>query len=420
MKSSRRDQKVPGGLVGIPYSSQSIYATWRACGLLHPPSLHFPFLLSLSIYLCSLNLSSSVEDSPSPAPSQRCFQGIVIMVKENIRWLYQAIGLEKWLSKSQIIEPISGSIQEIEPTDSILSGPNTEDENYISWLVEHPCALTSFHQMMIPAKGKQIVVFLDYDGTLSPIVNDPNRAFMSDPMRSAVHEVARHFPTAIISGRSRDKVYEFVKLDDVYYAGSHGMDIMGPPLLEKSYDDKYQINAQDEKGKEFTIFQPAQEYLPSIGKMLEELKTRTRDIPGALVEDNMFCISVHYRHVLKEDYEALEQIVWSVLSDHSCFHMTRGKKVMEIRPSIKWNKGDALEYLLDTLGFADSSNVLPFYLGDDKTDEDAFKVLKGRGQGYPIVVSSIPRETSASYSLRDSSEVLSFLVRLARWGETSA
>ncbi|KAL2550660.1 putative trehalose-phosphate phosphatase D [Forsythia ovata] len=342
------------------------------------------------------------------------------MVKENIRWLYQAIGLEKWLSKSQTIEPISGGMQEVEPTDSILSGPNTENENYISWLDEHPCALTSFHQMMIPAKGKQIVVFLDYDGTLSPIVNDPNRAFMSDPMRSAVHEVARQFPTAIISGRSRDKVYEFVKLDDVYYAGSHGMDIMGPPLLAKSYHDKYQINAQDEKGKEFTIFQPAQEYLPSIGKMLKELKTRTLDIPGALVEDNMFCISVHYRHVLEEDYEALEQIVWSVLSDYSCFHMTRGKKVMEIRPSIEWNKGDALEYLLDTLGFADSSNVLPFYLGDDKTDEDAFKVLKKRGQGYPIVVSSIPRETSASYSLRDSSEVLSFLIRLARWGETSA
>lgn len=76
-----------------------------------------------------------------------------------------------------------------------------------------------------------------------------------------------------------------------------------------------------------------------------------------------------------QDYEALEQIVWSVLSDYPCFHMTRGKKVMEIRPSIKWNKGDAIEYLLDTLGFVDSSNVLPFYLGDDKTDEDAFKVF---------------------------------------------
>ncbi|CAA3013191.1 probable trehalose-phosphate phosphatase 2 [Olea europaea subsp. europaea] len=365
------------------------------------------------------------------------------MVKQSIWWLYR-MGLKKLLSKSQIVQPISGKIQEVEP-----SGPDTEDEKYISWLKEHPCALASFHQMMKPAKGKQIVVFLDYDGTLSPIVNDPNRAFMTDPMRSALNDVARRFPTAIISGRSRDKVYAFVKLDDVYYAGSHGMDIMGPPLQVKYHHDKYQINAQDEKGKEFTIFQPAQEYLPSIEKMLKELKTRTCNITGAFVEDNRFCISVHYRHVLEEvlkhtitwyflsekgiyirlhevrssniqDYEALEQIVWSVLSDYPCFHMTRGKKVMEIRPSIKWNKGDALEYLLDTLGFSNSSNVLPFYLGDDKTDEDAFKVLKRRGLGYPIVVSSVPRETSASYSLHDSSDVLSFLIHLARWGETSA
>ena len=49
-------------------------------------------------------------------------------------------------------------------------------------------------------------------------------------------------------------------------------------------------------------------------------------------------------------------------------------QVLEIRPSIKWNKGNALEYLLETLGFAESSDVLPIYIGDDVTDEDAFKV----------------------------------------------
>ncbi|PIN02426.1 Trehalose-phosphatase [Handroanthus impetiginosus] len=315
------------------------------------------------------------------------------MVKENIRKLYKAIGLQRWLSRAQ----------------AQVGGPGNFNE--------HPSALTSFHRMMNATKGKQIVVFLDYDGTLSPIVNDPNRAFMSDPMRSAVREVARHFPTAIISGRSRDKVYEFVKLDEVYYAGSHGMDIMGPPLHLNSYDDKYQTNTLDDKGNEITFFQPAKEYLPSIKKMLKELRKRTCDVPGAFVEDNRFCISVHYRHVLDEDYGLLEEIIRDVLSEYSFFHLTRGKKVLEIRPSIKWNKGDALVYLLETLGFSNSEKVLPFYLGDDKTDEDAFKVLRTRGQGYPIIVSSVPRETSALYSLRDPSEVLSFLIRLARWGE---
>ncbi|XP_012851941.1 PREDICTED: probable trehalose-phosphate phosphatase 2 [Erythranthe guttata] len=338
------------------------------------------------------------------------------MVKEN--------NMEKWLPGPQVDGP---------------SNFNSEDSNgdptYISWLEKHPCAISSFDRMTSAVKGKQVVVFLDYDGTLSPIVNDPDRAFMSDPMRSAVREVARLFPTAIISGRSRDKlitfiyiiiyiyiyiqVHEFVKLDEVYYAGSHGMDIMGPPALHlKSYDGKYQTNTIDDKGNETTLYQPAKEYLPSIKKILKELKRRACDVPGAFVEDNMFCISVHYRHVLDEDYGTLEEIIGEVVSEYSSsFHLTRGKKVMEIRPSIQWNKGNALLYLLQTLGFSDSANVLPIYIGDDKTDEDAFKVLRVRGEGYPIIVSSVPRETSASHSLRDTSEVLSFLVRLAAWGE---
>lgn len=75
-----------------------------------------------------------------------------------------------------------------------------------------------------------------------------------------------------------------------------------------------------------------------------------------------------------QDYGVLEEELKSVLDKNPKFHLTKGKKVMEIRPSIKWNKGDAVEYLLDTLGFAKSSDVLPLYIGDDRTDEDAFKV----------------------------------------------
>lgn len=70
----------------------------------------------------------------------------------------------------------------------------------------------------------------------------------------------------------------------------------------------------------------------------------------------------------------MERIIQNLLSEYPIFHLTRGKKVLEIRPSIKWNKGDALVYLLETLGFPNSNDVVPFYIGDDKTDEDAFKV----------------------------------------------
>ncbi|KAF7147509.1 hypothetical protein RHSIM_Rhsim03G0200400 [Rhododendron simsii] len=344
--------------------------------------------------------------------------------------LYQVLGFQRAVANVEDIESISkarhdrdgaASLTVLNPSDHTTDEPLTATHtSYSSWLNDHPSALRCFKGMLSSAKGKRIVVFLDYDGTLSPIVSDPDCAFMSDPMRSAVREVAERFPTAIISGRSRDKVHEFVKLDEVYYAGSHGMDIRGPPQQVKTYDGKYQTKALDKKGNEFIIFQPALEFLPAIKEMLKELEKKARGIQGAVIEDNRFCISVHYRHVQESDYGLLHERVQSVLGKYPHFHLTRGKKVMEIRPSIKWNKGHALEYLLDTLGFTGTDNVLPVYIGDDRTDEDAFKVLKSKGLGYPIIVSSTPRDTMATYSLRDPSEVLSFLIRLARWRENSS
>ncbi|XP_051142995.1 probable trehalose-phosphate phosphatase D [Andrographis paniculata] len=322
------------------------------------------------------------------------------MVKEN---KYKTVSLHQLLTGTK-------------PVDFDNEKANGPDPRYTAWLDKHPSALTSIQEMLRASQGKQIVVFLDYDGTLSPIVSDPERAIMSDSMRLAVSDVARHFPTAIITGRSRDKVYEFVKLDGLYYAGSHGMDIMGPPVNPESFDPKFHVKTLDKKGNEATIFQPAKEYLPSIEKLINELKTRISEIPGAIVENNRFCISVHYRHVLEEDYGTLEKITRDVLTDYPFFHITQGKKVLEIRPPVRWNKGDALVYLLHALGFSEPGSVVPIYIGDDKTDEDAFKVLHSQGQGYPIIVSSVPRETSATHSLRSPSEVLSFLVRLARWG----
>ncbi|KAI3818030.1 hypothetical protein L1987_11832 [Smallanthus sonchifolius] len=210
------------------------------------------------------------------------------------------------------------------------------------------------------------------------------------------------------------KVYDFVKLDSVYYSGSHGMDTKGPAPQNNPYDKNYQQRSFDNEGNEFIVYQPAIDYLPAIKKMLTEVKRRTRNIPGVTVEDNKFCLSVHYRHVKDKDYGRLEKEVNLMLANHPDFHKTPGKMVLEIKPSIKWNKGYALKYLLETLGFCDYSNVFPIYIGDDKGDEDAFKVLREIG-GYPILVSSTPRDTMASYSLQSPSEVQSFLTCLSQW-----
>ncbi|KAL3830445.1 hypothetical protein ACJIZ3_019247 [Penstemon smallii] len=268
---------------------------------------------------------------------------------------------------------------------------DTEDHN--SWILRHPSALSMFDEIMMASKGKQIVVFLDYDGTLSPIVEDPDRAIMTNEMREAVRDVAKFFPTAIVSGRCRAKVYNFVRLSELYYAGSHGMDIKGPSNGHKH-----------KKGNETVLCQPAIEFLPMIDEVYKTLLEKIKYIPGATVENNKFCLSVHFRCVDEKKWGELADEVKSVTKDYQQLRLTQGRKVLEIRPTIKWDKGNALEFLLESLGYAESNNVFPVYIGDDRTDEDAFRVLRNRGLGVGILVSKTPKETKASYSLQEPSE----------------
>lgn len=296
---------------------------------------------------------------------------------------------------------INSWVDSMRASSPVKSPPSPDN---CSWMVSHPSALEMFDNIIKASKGKQIVMFLDYDGTLSPIVQDPDRAFMSNEMRASVKAVAKYFPTAIVSGRCKEKVYDFVKLKELYYAGSHGMDIQGP------------ANAQNKKS---ILFQPENEILKMINQVFKVLVEKMKTIPGARVENNKFCLSVHFRCVDDEKWPELAEQVKEVLSDYPKLKMTNGRKVLEIKPTIKWDKGRALEFLLEALGFAKSDDVSPIYIGDDRTDEDAFKVLRKRKQGFGILVSKFPKETSAAYTLQDPSEVMCFMQRLVEWKQVS-
>ncbi|XP_062234027.1 probable trehalose-phosphate phosphatase 4 isoform X3 [Phragmites australis] len=289
----------------------------------------------------------------------------------------------------------AGAVSSLRGKYGGLGLPGADDE-YIER--KHPSALDSFDHIAAVAKGKKIVMFMDYDGTLSPIVTDPDMAFMSAEMRSAVRNVAMLFPTAIVTGRCLDKVYSFVGLSELYYAGSHGMDIKGPGSKDKT-----------------VLLQPAREFLPVINKAYRALLEKTKATQGARVENNKFCLSVHFRCVDEKSWSPLAEQVKAVLRDYPELKLTEGRKVLEIRPSIMWDKGRAVEFLLKSLAFDDRGDVLPVYVGDDRTDEDAFKVLRKRVQGLGILVSKRPKETDASYSLKDPTEVMEFLHRLVQW-----
>jgi trehalose-phosphatase len=238
-------------------------------------------------------------------------------------------------------------------------------------------------------------VFLDYDGTLTPIVDRPDQAVLSDATRQVVAELSRRFPTTIVSGRGREDVERLVGLETLHYAGSHGFDISGP-----GNDGEERIEHQVAAGTE-----------PIVEEVSRGLKAALDTIEGTVVEPKRFTVAVHYRMVSEADRPRVERAVDEALQKHPELRKAHGKKVFELRPAFDWDKGKAILWLLEALDL-DHPDVVPLYLGDDTTDEDAFRALRNRGVG--IVVTRAPRPTAADYQLQDPLEVREFLERLAR------
>lgn len=265
---------------------------------------------------------------------------------------------------------------------------------------QHPNVLENFEQLESLAQGKLVTVFLDYDGTLTPIVNNPDLAYLSEATRDVVRRLAHVFPTAIISGRGRKKVEEFVQLTELYYAGSHGMDIAAP------------------KGSEMSLeFRPAEKYEALMQMIKRRLEDATSHIQGSSIEDNKYCISVHFRNCHPDSFEEILKSVESVVDQEPQIFFTRGRKVLEVRPRIDWNKGSALVHLLSMLGIADE-DVFCIYIGDDRTDEDAFQVLSDRSLGAGILVSNKVKQTKGIWSVRNTDEVRKLLERLSNYGNS--
>jgi len=258
-----------------------------------------------------------------------------------------------------------------------------------------PSALERKDEILNRLRERTPAIFLDYDGTLTPIVKDPEKATLSDKTKRVLKRLAEHYSVAIISGRDLDDVQNMVGVGDIAYAGSHGFDIAGP-------GGKYR---EQKTGKHF---------LPMLDGAGEELHKSLRDIPGARVERKRFAIAVHYRQVKNADVDILEHRFDDILSHYPELRKTAGKKVIELRPNIDWDKGKALLHLLDAL-YTDSSRVIPVYIGDDVTDQDAFRAISKRG--IAIAVGSEMCQTAAHYMLRDPEEVVRFLQGLTALAE---
>lgn len=269
--------------------------------------------------------------------------------------------------------------------------------------------------VMARLRGAQVAVFLDYDGTLTPIVVDPAQAGLDEEMRAVLRALAALDTVAVLSGRDLEDLRARVGLDDIWYAGSHGFDIAGPQ--------------RGPEGGQVRL-QHGRDYLPDLDAAGAALRRTLADIPGAQAERKAFAIAVHYRQVPPDGVPQVEAAVAEVMRAHADrLRLIKGKKVFDLRPLTDWDKGHALLWLLGELGL-EGPQVVPVCIGDDVTDEDAFRVLRGPGptgdpgdRGIGIVLrDDDDRTTMAHYALDGTAGVARFLrllTALCDRGETS-
>ena len=260
-------------------------------------------------------------------------------------------------------------------------------------VLDLPSALECHQEIFHFFNGKSVAVFLDYDGTLTPIVASPELAILSEETRETLKQLAMHCTVGIISGRDRANVHQLVNVNSLFYAGSHGFDISGP----QDWKIQHEIGIQ---------------FVPALDHAEAFLNERLHSVKGTLIERKKFSIAVHYRLVNPCDLEVVRIAVESVVSQHNNLRITEGKMVYDLQPRIEWDKGKALLWLLDSLNLA-PNQVLPLYLGDDLTDENPFRVLQDKGVGgVGVVVEDTARITHATYRLNDTVEVHQFLQHL--------
>jgi trehalose-phosphatase len=239
-----------------------------------------------------------------------------------------------------------------------------------------------------------ILFMTDYDGTLTPIVDDPADAVLAGETREDLARLARspRAQVAVISGRGLEDLRARVALDDVIYAGCHGLEIEGPDLAFRHPDALAQ-----------------QAMLGAVGDVLVR---RAPSVSGMRVEAKGLAVAVHYRHVAADQIRRVEvELARAIQGQGGRLKIFHGTKVIEVLPQVAWTKGECAQWIQERLRASLPEPSLWLYLGDDWTDEHAFEVLSG--QALTIRVGDAVPASKAAYRLHDVSEVHQLLAALA-------
>jgi trehalose-phosphatase len=241
-----------------------------------------------------------------------------------------------------------------------------------------------------------LVLFLDYDGTLTPIVRRPGSARLAPSIRALLKKTSRAPQTfvAIVSGRTLTDIARRVRIPGLIYSGNHGLECRGP-------------------GNAHFLHSGASRARPVLSRLARQLRRMLRPCRSVWVENKRFSLSVHFRGASRKETETARRGMLQAMRIYASeFVCSEGKKVWEIRPKFRWNKGAMALYLLSQIRRLTRKRPLAVYIGDDRTDEDAFRALKKRAWTVKVTRKKNPR-TLARYRLASVREVHRFLRRLA-------
>jgi trehalose 6-phosphate phosphatase len=249
--------------------------------------------------------------------------------------------------------------------------------------------------------GTPLSILLDVDGTLAPIAPRPEQAKVPADTCKALEELIGipDAHVAIVTGRSVDDGRRLVPLAGIGVIGNHGFEVLG------------------ESGE--VISEPAADtYLDVIRSAVARLAALPREIPGVVLEDKQWTVSVHYRLAERPAIPRITQAIEAAAKELG-LKVTRGKEVLELRPPLEVNKGTAAVIWVKRLGISSSASVL--YVGDDRTDEDAFRELRAAFPRAVTIRVGDPdhgETTSAEFRVETPSDVKDFLVALAAYRRT--
>jgi trehalose-phosphatase len=236
-----------------------------------------------------------------------------------------------------------------------------------------------------------IALFLDFDGTLTPLRKDPSQCFVSHGLKERLRILAgcSEICMAILSGRALADVRKRVGIARIIYGGSHGLDIAMA-------------------GFRFTD-SAAKKAMSLIARAKRMLEVALIPYEGVRLEDKKYTLSLHFRCARNEDISPVKRVFSLTVAEfvrNGQLRVIKGKKVLELAPAASWDKGRAALMILDLVG----ENLLPIMIGDDVTDESAFNALAGMGVTIRVGRSA---KTAAQYYLKNQGEVEKFLKDLS-------